>query len=217
MRKFAPLFPGGRGGKHALLAVAVWLLLGAGGAPAAPRPIGGGPHRVVIPAAARLEIAHTGIHTHANFLLFATGRWDVAAMRRDPTHFPHLSVRGRSDLPTDRAALPPGLAEPGDPPLPNPYGPIEGDAAGRRGWDVIAQKINAGKINGGKISGENGARVLVPTGFANWLALQPTARRRLYADRRRWRLEIRWGTYPSTKNLPPAQHWLPGGQAPDTK
>jgi len=103
------------------------------------------------------------------------------------THFPHLSVRGRSDLPTDHAALPPELTQTGDPPLPNPYGPIEGDGAVRHGWDVIT-----GKVNTGTVSGENGARVQVPTRFANWLALQPAARRHRYADRRHWRLEIRW-------------------------
>lgn len=184
---FSLLFPGGRGSKLPARAAVAWLLLGAGGALAAPAAAGRGPHRVVIPAATRLEIGHTGIHTHANFLLFATGHWDVGAMRRDPAHFPHLSVRGRSDLPTDHAALPPELTQTGDPPLPNPYGPIEGDGAVRHGWDVIT-----GKVNTGTVSGENGARVLVPTRFANWLALQPAARRHRYADRRHWRLEIRW-------------------------
>ncbi len=173
-------FPGRRGGKRPPLIAVVWPLLGALAAPTA---AGDGPHRVVIPAASRLEIGHTGIHTHANFLLFTTGRWDVAAMRRDPTHFPHLSVRGRSDLPTDHAALPPEFTQPGDPPLPNPYGSIGGDGAGKRGWDVVTEAS----------SGGNEVRVLVPTRFANWLALQPAARQRRYADRRHWHLEIRWG------------------------
>ena len=127
-----------------------------------------------------------GIHTHANFISFDTGTRDLAAMQADPVHFPHLRLRAHSRLPTDHAALPPDLAMPGDPPLPNPYGPIDGGAKGP-GWAVLASRQG----------GHNAARVSVPTRFANWVALQPPARRKDYSDPRRYWLEARWGPFPS--------------------
>jgi len=153
------------------------------------------PGQIVVPRAARVDIGHTGIHTHANFILFETGAHDLTAMQADPVHFPHLSLRAHSRLTTNHAALPPDLAMPGDPPLPNPYGPIDGGLKGP-GWGVLPVYQN----------GHNGAKVVVPTRFANWVALQPAARRRSYLDPRQYWLEVRWGDpLPATSRDPPLE------------
>ena len=142
------------------------------------------PQKIVIPRAFQISFSHLGIHTHANFLLFDTGSLDVAGMRRDPAQFPRLTLRAECSLPTDRAALPPDLAafsSPTDPPLPNPYGPIDG-GHGKPGWTGLPLHQN----------GSNFVKVLVPTRFADWLAGQPPARRRAYLQPQRYRLTITW-------------------------
>jgi len=176
VRKISVLFfPGGARRKRRPLGLCLLLLVGAGvGAQA--------PGRLVIPRAARVDIGHTGIHTHANFIFFDTGAHNLAAMRTDPIHFPRLTLRAHSRLPTDHAALPPDLAMPDDPPLPNPFGPMDG-GGGKPGWDV--SPVHEGD--------HKGAKVTVPTRFANWVALQPPARRKSYLDPRRYWLEVRWG------------------------
>ena len=178
-------FPGGGRRKRRAL-VLCFLLFGAGAAAQAPG-------RLVIPRAARVDIGHTGIHTHANFIFFDTGAHDLLAMQADPVHFPHLTLRAHSRLPTDHAALPPDLAMPGDPPLPNPFGPIEG-GGGKPGWSVFPQ--HEGK--------RSRAKVTVPTRFANWVALQPPARRKAYLDPRRYWLEVRWGEPAPARGPTPA-------------
>ena len=90
-----------------------------------------------------------GIHTHANFILFDTGAHNLAAMQADPADYPRLTFKAHSRLPTDRAALPPGLAMPGDPPLDNPYGPMDGGAKGP-GWGVVV--LHQGGRNTAKVS-----------------------------------------------------------------
>ncbi len=143
------------------------------------------PHKIVISHAAQVVFSHTGIHTHADYLLFDTGALDVTACQRDPAHYPQLSFHAHSSLPTNHAALPPDLAafsSPGDPPLENPYGAIDG-GPGKSGWTVLP----------GHQDGKNVVKVLVPTRFANWLALQPLARRRQYAQPRRYTLVVSWG------------------------
>lgn len=144
------------------------------------------PGRRVISGASRLALSRTGIHTHADFILFDTGELDLAALQKDPARYPALKVTAHCRLSTDHAALPPELAAPGDPPLPNPYGPIDG-GTGKPGWGIVPFNKN----------GRHQAKVLVPTRFANWLALQPPARRKVYLDPRRYWLEVRWGV-PST-------------------
>ena len=142
-------------------------------------------HKVVISHASAIALGSVGVHTHANSLLFDTGSLDVLKMSQDPVHFPRLKLRAFSSLPTNRAALPPDLAafsSPSDPPLPNPYGAISG-GAGKPGWTVLPVHQN----------GKNGVRVLVPSRFANWLALQAPARRRLYGQPARFTLQITWG------------------------
>jgi hypothetical protein len=141
-------------------------------------------NRVVVPRAARIVFSHTGIHTHADYLLFDTGALDILALQRDPVRYPHLTFKAHSSLPTNHAALPPDLAafsSPGDPPLANPYGPIDG-GSGKPGWTLLP----------GHQTGKNVVKVLVPTRFANWLALQPPARRRLYAQPKRYTLVVMW-------------------------
>ena len=141
--------------------------------------------KIVVPHASRVVFGHTGIHTHADFLLFDTGKADLLQWRQDPAHYPHLTLKAHCSLPTDRAALPPDLAafsSPSDPPLPNPYGPIDG-APGKPGWTVLPEHQN----------GKNVVKVSVPTRFANWLALQSPARRKQYAQPKRYTLTIRWG------------------------
>jgi len=145
------------------------------------------PGRLVIPRASRVDISHVGIHTHANFISFDTGAHDLAAMQADPADYPRLTFKAHSRLPTDRAALPPGLAMPGDPPLDNPYGAMDGGAT-RPGWGVVVLH-QGGRDQGGR----NTAKVAVPTRFANWVALQPAARRKAYGDPRGYWLEVRWG------------------------
>ncbi len=172
------LFPGGARRKRPALGLCLLLVVLLAWVPAGAQ----APGRLVIPRAARVEIGHTGIHTHANFILFDTGARDLAAMQADPVHFPRLTLRAHSRLPTDRAALPPDLAMPGDPPLDNPYGPIEG-GRGKPGWGISPAQDG----------GRHGAKVTVPTRFANWIALQPPARRKSYSDPRRYWLEVRWG------------------------
>ena len=93
--------------------------------------------------------------------------------------------------------MPPGLAMPGDPPLENPYGPIEGRRGGA-GWGVVPRH-QAGR--GGAVINE--AKVVVPTRFANWVALQPSARRKAYLDPRRYWLEVRWNPLPGASADPP--------------
>lgn len=143
------------------------------------------PHKVAIPRASQIVISHLGVHTHANYLLFDTGTLDIVQMSQDQAHFPHLLVRAFCSLPTDRAALPPDLAafsSPGDPPLPNPYGAING-GRGKPGWTLLPLHTGA----------KNFVKVLVPTRFADWLAAQPAARRRLYSQPARFSLQVSWG------------------------
>ena len=182
MRWFCPLVcsRAGRFGKQSaiLLLPALWLAFCL---PAAAQTAG----QVVTSHAARIDFRHTGIHTHANYLLFDTGAYDVAAMQRDPVRYPHLTVRAHSALPTDRAALPPDLAafsQPGDPPLDNPYGPIDG-GKGKPGWTVVPLHQN----------GRNYIKVTASTRFANWLALQPRPRQKQYQMPGQYTLIIRWG------------------------
>ncbi len=142
------------------------------------------PMRVVIPHASQVALRQTGVHTHANFLLFGTGPHDLQAMQRDPATYPHLTLKAHSRLPTDRAALPPDLAafqSPGDPPLENPYGAIDG-GAGKPGWSLLPGHQNR----------KNTVKVLVPTRFVNWLAAQPPARRRQYLRPQNYSLSIAW-------------------------
>ena len=136
----------------------------------------------MIAHASQVDLSHTGIHTHANFLLFDTGSLDVAR-QQDKSGHSHLTVIGHSRLNTDHAALPPeyqSLSE-GDPPLDNPYGPIDGQQRGKPGWATLPFTLN----------GRHWVKILVPTRFANWVALQPKARRRRYMDGRNYSLEIR--------------------------
>ncbi len=143
------------------------------------------PQKVVIPRASQVVFSYLGVHTHANFLLFDTGTLDITAMQRDPAQFPRLTLRAHSSLPTDRAALPPDLAafsNPGDPPLPNPYGPIDG-GQGKPGWTLLPQTQG----------GRHVVKVLAPTRFADWLNGQSPARRRAYLQPQRYRLTITWG------------------------
>ncbi len=143
------------------------------------------PHKIIIPRVSQSALGHLGVHTHANFLLFNTGILDIPAMQRDPSQFPRLALRAHSSLPTDRAALPPDLAafgSPSDPPLPNPYGPIDG-GYGKPGWTLLPMHRGS----------KNLVKVLVPTRFADWLAAQPLARRRLYSQPQRFTLQITWG------------------------
>ena len=143
------------------------------------------PHQVTVARAAAVSLNHLGVHTHANFLLFSTGALDVVKMSQDPARFPGLKLRAFCSLPTDHAALPPDLAafsSPGDLPLPSPYGPISG-GGGRPGWTPLPVRLN----------GKNCVKVLVPTRFANWLALQPPAKRRAYLQPERYSLQITWG------------------------
>ena len=145
-------------------------------------------NKIIIPRAARLVFSHTGIHTHANYLLFDTGGDNLLTMQRDPARYPHLAFHAHSSLPTDRAALPPDLAafsSPGDPPLTNPYGPIDG-GSGKPGWTALPLHQN----------GKNWVKVLAPTRFANWLALQSPARRKQYLMPRHYTLVITWDSRP---------------------
>ena len=170
-------FPSGRRGKRG-----AGLLLGIVGGMALAGAVQCDPKAVVIPHAARVDLSHVGMHTHENFVRFDTGTLDVAAMRQDAARYPHLTVRGSSRLPTDHAALPPEWASPGDAPLDNPYGPIQGQGK-RPGWEVTA----------GQEGGKNWVKVIVPTRFANWVALQPEKVRRRYLDPRSYSLRVRWG------------------------
>lgn len=167
------------GKRFCLLLVALLWLRSACPAPAQT------PQKVVIPRASQVVLSHLGVHTHANFLLFDTGTLDITVMQRDPAQFPRLTLRAHSSLPTDRAALPPDLAafsNPGDPPLPNPYGPIDG-GNGKPGWTLLP--LNQG--------GRHFVKALVPTRFADWLNGQSPARRRAYFQPQRYRLLITWG------------------------
>ena len=67
-------------------------------------------HKTVISHASRVVFSATGVHTHADYLLFDTGALDLPALQRDPAHYPGLSFKAHSSLPTNRAALPPDLA-----------------------------------------------------------------------------------------------------------
>ncbi len=143
------------------------------------------PHKVVISRASRVVFSSTGVHTHADYLLFDTGAFDLSALQRDPAHSPQLTFKAHSSLPTNHAALPPDLAafsSPGDPPLENPYGSIDG-GSGKPGWTLLP----------GHQNGKNVVKVLVPTRFANWLAVQTPARRKQYAQPKRYTLTITWG------------------------
>ena len=139
------------------------------------------PGALTFPRAVQVQMGRTGIHTHADFILFDTGHTDLAAWQKDAGRYPGLKIVARCRLGTDHAALPPELAAPGDPPLPNPYGPIDG-GGGRPGWGILPETS----------AGRHHVRVLVPTRFANWLAGQTPARRRAYLDPRSYRLEVRW-------------------------
>lgn len=147
------------------------------------------PPKIVIFHAARVVLSFTGVHTHADYILFDTGALDLPALQRDPAHYPGLTFTAHSSLPTDHAALPPDLAafsSPGDPPLENPYGGIDG-GPGKSGWSLLP----------GHQNGKNVVKVLVPTRFANWLATQTPARRRQYAQPKRYTLVITWQNPPS--------------------
>ena len=147
------------------------------------------PHKIAISHASRVVFSVTGVHTHADYLLFDTGASDLLALQRDPVHYAGLSFKAHSSLPTNHAALPPDLAafsSPGDPPLENPYGPIDG-GSGKPGWTLLP----------GHQNGRNVVKVLVPTRFANWLAAQPPSRRKLYAQPGRYTLTIIWTSPPS--------------------
>ncbi len=147
------------------------------------------PHKTVISHASRVVLSFTGVHTHADYILFDTGTLDLPALQRDPIHYPGLTFNAHSSLPTNHAALPPDLAafgSPGDPPLENPYGGIDG-GPGKSGWTLLP----------GHQNGKNAVKVLVPTRFANWLAAQPPARRKQYAQPKRYTLVITWGSPPS--------------------
>ena len=140
--------------------------------------------QITIARASRIVFTHTGVHTHANYLLFDTGALNLLTMQRDPARYPHLAFRAHCSLPTDRAALPPDLAafrSPGDPPLENPYGPVDG--GGKPGWTELPLHQN----------GRNWVKVLAPTRFANWLAQQSPARRKQYLMPKRYTLKITWG------------------------
>ncbi|MGI4790394.1 MAG: hypothetical protein ACRYFS_16270 [Janthinobacterium lividum] len=142
------------------------------------------PTKIVIPRASQVVFSHTGIHTHANFVLFDTGSRDLSAMQHDLVHYPHLSFKAHSSLPTDRASLPPDMAAfsaPGDPPLENPYGSIDG-GSGKPGWSLQPLHQN----------GKNLVKVMAPTRFANWLALQSPARRKQYLMPLHYTLVIAW-------------------------
>lgn len=146
------------------------------------------PKTVSVPAF-RAALSHTGVHTHANYLLFDTGALDLLALQRDPAHYPKLTFKAHSSLPTDHAALPPDLAafgSPSDPPLENPYGGIDG-GSGKSGWTPLP----------GHRNGKNIVTVMVPTRFVNWLAAQPPARRKQYAQPKRYTLVITWKSPPS--------------------
>lgn len=141
-------------------------------------------HKTVISHASRVVLSRTGVHTHANYILFDTGPLDLLTLQRDPAHYPGLTFKAHSSLPTNHAALPPDLAafgSPGDPPLENPYGGIDG-GPGKSGWTPLPMHQN----------GKNVVKVLVPTRFANWLAAQPPARRKQYAQPKRYTLVITW-------------------------
>ncbi len=141
-------------------------------------------HKIVIPRASRVVFSHLGVHTNANYLLFDTGTLNLPALQGDPAHYSHLTFKAHSSLPTNHAALPPDLAafsSPGDPPLQNPYGPIDGGPS-KSGWTLLP----------GHENGKNIVKVLVPTRFANWLALQPPARRKQYEQPHRYTLVITW-------------------------
>jgi len=143
------------------------------------------PHKVVISRASRVIFSYTGVHTHADYLVFDTGTLDLSALQRDPVHYPNLTFKAHSSLPTNHAALPPDLAafsSPGDPPLENPYGSID-VGSGKPGWTLLP----------GHQNGKNVVKVLVPTRFANWLAVQTPARRKQYAQPKRYTLTITWG------------------------
>ena len=140
--------------------------------------------KIVISHASRVVFSHTGVHTHADYLLFDTGALDLLALQHNPA-YPNLAFKAHSSLPTDRAALPPDLAafsSPGDPPLQNPYGPIDG-GPGKPGWSLLPLHQN----------GKNCVKVLVPTRFVNWLAAQSPARRKQYAQPQRYSLVVTWG------------------------
>ena len=178
-QRFVLLFPGARLGKRL---PALLLLLGL--LPVAAQT--SAPDHFVIPRASRLDLSHTGIHTHANFILFDTGALDLAALQREPARYPHLTIRAETRLDTDHAALPPELTMPGDPPLDNPYGPM-GGGRGKPAWGVTLLAQN----------GRHLVKVSVPTRFANWLALQTPAKRTRYLDPRQYRLEVLWDGYNS--------------------
>ncbi len=161
-----------RAGKHAALILCLPLCAALFEAACA-----ASPQTVTIPRASSVVLGVLGVHTHADYLLFDTGT-------RDFSRVSPLTLRAFCRLPTDRAALPPDLAafsRPGDPPLPNPYGPISG-GGGRPGWTALPEHRG----------GRNVVRVLVPTRFANWLAAQPPARRRAYRRPDSYSLRIGW-------------------------
>lgn len=154
--------------------------------------------KIVVPKASKIVLGHTGVHTHADYILFETGAYNLAAMQRDPVRYPHLTLKAHSSLPTDRAALPPDLADlgAGGPPLDNPYGPIDG-GGGKPGWGLLPLHQNSKTQNNKTQNGKNWVKVFAPTRFANWLALQSAARRRQYQMPRHYTLEITWETPPS--------------------
>ena len=142
-------------------------------------------HRVLVPAAAQVDLSHLGAHTHANVIRFDTGNLDVGGLRsgRPSARLRSVRVVGHCRLPTDRAALPPGLSAllqdygKNYGPVPT-YGPIDGNP----GWSFVISHVH-GRIR---------VRYTVPTRFANWVAAQPPALRRRYLDPHSYSLEITW-------------------------
>lgn len=144
------------------------------------------PHHVLISTAARVDLSHLGIHTHADFVRFDAGTLDVAAMQADKTavQYRNLSLVAHCRLPTDRAALPPGLDS-----LQKSYGPIPtyGPIDGKPGWSVGSVFVR---------NGQTWVQFSAPSRFANWVAAQKPALRRRYKDPHSYSLEIRWEELP---------------------
>ena len=138
-------------------------------------------HHLTLPTAAKVDLSHLGVHTHANFLCFLTGTLNISTMQADKSapRYRRVRVVGHCRLPTARAALPPDFAalqrDVGAIPT---YGPIDG----KPGWSFHAS------MQGGR----NEVIFSVPTRFANWVAGQPQAVRRRYQDPRSYSLEVTW-------------------------
>jgi hypothetical protein len=126
--------------------------------------------------AARVDISHLGVHTHANLVLFQLSLQEAAILQGSS----HVRVVAHCRLPTNKASMPPGFQW-----LAHDYGaiPTYGPIDGSPGWsvsDVFAK------------NGKKFVKVSVPSRFANWVASQPSALRLRYQNRRNYSLEIRW-------------------------